>query len=154
TAQVRGLPVGLALSGRFGAGGRIGNLSEVKDRLHQALNKAVESGRYPDGVAAEASRLFANRRQAVGGQEWGAWLAHGGDEVTIPRQDRVYTVQAKLVLPDLRNGVRELADSPESGGLAPNEVIADTWDQQVDHRAVHSDGRSVGWHGSLSVTFQ
>ncbi|MER6375876.1 hypothetical protein ABT255_47905 [Streptomyces mirabilis] len=153
--RVRGLPVGLARAGRFGVGGRIGNLSDVTDRMHGALDEAVRGGGHPEEIITLARERLSRSQEAVGDQEWGDWLAHGGDEVTVRLTDgRVYTVKAALVLPrpdDVR-ATPTPSGSPE-GALAEGEKWGVSWDPEGDTRISSSQSRAVNWKGQVSTSY-
>ncbi|MEV0408531.1 hypothetical protein [Actinoallomurus sp. NPDC050550] len=147
---VRGLPAGLALSGSFGEAGRIGNLEDVIAHLETVLSEAVALGDHPEEIVGLALKGLSETHEAVGDQEWGDWLVHGGDEVivTVPNGRR-YQVKVELALPS--EGVRETDRVIGTGYPNEGEKWAKAWDGEAEVRAGSSRDWSVTWSAGVST---
>ncbi|MFL6053658.1 MAG: hypothetical protein ACJ72W_12195 [Actinoallomurus sp.] len=144
-ADARGLPVGLARTGRFGATGRIGNLDQVTDHLKKTMRDTAQRDRHPEQVAELALQHLAETRNAIGDQEWGDWLAHGGDEVTVTLPDgRSYRVKAELLLP--AGGIYKTSPAADPDSPEASQKVGLSWDPEADMRVSSAQNRSVSWN--------
>ncbi|MFE6904519.1 hypothetical protein ACFVFJ_48500, partial [Streptomyces sp. NPDC057717] len=152
---VRGLPVGFALGGRFGVGGRIANREvDVVGHVDAALVEAVRQGGHPEEIRGLAWERMGAARGRVGYQQWVAWLAQGGDEVAVRSGDgRGYVVRVELVLPAPgRGGLFEVSGTQGEALLGEGEEWGAAWDPEADQRYSSSRTRSVNWSGSLAAS--
>ncbi|MFF7705514.1 hypothetical protein [Streptomyces lydicus] len=140
----------MALAGRFGATGRIGDLDAVFGHIGRTVADAVRQGGHPEQVTTAALEQFGEVRRAVGNDEWADWLAHGGDETTVILPDGSrYRVGTALVLPS--EGVRE-ARVPAQDSIRGNEMWGTSWDPEADVRVTSYRDQSTDWNINASVT--
>ncbi|MGW1839035.1 WXG100-like domain-containing protein [Streptomyces sp. NPDC002067] len=149
--SARGLPAGLAVAGRFGTAIRLMDTEVVYERLAGVLADAVRQGGHPESVVGQALSRFDVVRRAVGDEEFGDWLAHGGYEVTtaLPDAGR-YRVHARLLLPADRDAVREIR--PATVEATEVKRLGKSWDPEYDSRVTGTRGKAVTWKLGGSVT--